>query len=183
MTTYAAFLRGIAPSKPNMQNDKLRAAFESIGLTNVRSVLASGNLVFTSDQTDPHKLETQIEQALAKELDLSSKALIRSQQDLQKMVGQNPFGQQSHSPTSYLTVTFFKNKPTKSISIPYRNTDKTITVFALDNAARAAFSTIDTTRTKSSSEFMVWFEKQFGTDITTRTWLSAQKVLAACNKQ
>lgn len=182
MMVYAAFLRGIAPSKPNMQNDKLRAAFESIGLNNVRSVLASGNIVFTSDQTKPADLEMQLEQALAKELGLSSKVLVRSQKELQKMVDQNPFGSLTHSQKTYLTVTFFTHKPSDKIEIPYQNTDKTVTVFAVDKSVRAAFSIIDLARVKSSSEFMAWFEKQFGKDITTRTWLSVQKTLAACLK-
>lgn len=182
MNTYAAFLRGIAPSKPNMKNDKLRAAFESIGLSNVRSVLASGNIVFSSNETKQTSLETRIEQALSKEIGLSSKALVRNQEELQKLIDQNPFGSLSHTQKTYLTVTFYTNQPTRSFTIPYENSDKTVKVFALDKTLRAAYSIIDLEHIKNSSEFMTWFEKQFGTDITTRTWPSVQKTLTACVK-
>lgn len=47
-----ALLRGIAPSGTNMTNDKLRAVFEVLGLDDVASVLASGNIAFLSDVTD-----------------------------------------------------------------------------------------------------------------------------------
>ena len=48
MHRYAALLRGIAPSGPNMTNDKLRGVFEELGYEHVASVLASGNIVFDS---------------------------------------------------------------------------------------------------------------------------------------
>ncbi len=35
MRRYAALLRGIAPSNPNMTNDKLRGVFEGLGLEGV----------------------------------------------------------------------------------------------------------------------------------------------------
>ena len=42
MFRYVALLRGIAPSGPNMTNDKLRGVFEGLGYERVSSVLASG---------------------------------------------------------------------------------------------------------------------------------------------
>jgi len=64
MRRYAALLRGIAPSNPNMTNDKLRGVFEGLGLEGVRSVLASGNIVFRSTQSDIPALEDAIQRAL-----------------------------------------------------------------------------------------------------------------------
>ena len=61
MPTYVALLRGIGPTNPNMRNDKLCAAIESIGATDVRSVLASGNVVFSSTSRSTAALEQKIE--------------------------------------------------------------------------------------------------------------------------
>lgn len=71
MPRFAALLRGIAPSGVNMTNEKLRAVFEGLGLDDVASVLASGNIVFRTDVTDAPLLEQRIEDALADQLGIS----------------------------------------------------------------------------------------------------------------
>ena len=57
MASYAAMIRGIGPENPNMKGARLVEAFESCGFTNVRSFLASGNVLFESDITDTTELE------------------------------------------------------------------------------------------------------------------------------
>lgn len=44
LTRYAALLRGVSPMNARMP--ALKAAFEAAGFTDVRTVLASGNVVF-----------------------------------------------------------------------------------------------------------------------------------------
>src|ERR1700761_1842515 len=63
MPKYAAMIRGIGPENPNMRGEKLKMAFESLGLTNVRPVITSGNVVFESDITDTVRLESMVEAA------------------------------------------------------------------------------------------------------------------------
>jgi uncharacterized protein (DUF1697 family) len=46
MVKYVALLRGIAPTNPNMRNDKLRGVFEKLSFENVKTVISSGNVVF-----------------------------------------------------------------------------------------------------------------------------------------
>ncbi|TLZ71765.1 MAG: DUF1697 domain-containing protein [Methanobacteriota archaeon] len=46
MRRYAAFLRGVSPLNANMPD--LRRAFESAGFADVRTVLSSGNVVFSA---------------------------------------------------------------------------------------------------------------------------------------
>ena len=56
-----------------MTNDKLRGVFEGLGFEDVASVLASGNIVFRSADTDVPALERRVEAALTSELGLSSR--------------------------------------------------------------------------------------------------------------
>ena len=46
MPRYAAFLRGVSPMNAKMPD--LKAAFEAAGFTDVKTLLSSGNLVFTA---------------------------------------------------------------------------------------------------------------------------------------
>jgi uncharacterized protein (DUF1697 family) len=50
---YVAFLRGINVGRHALiKNTDLKKAFEKLGVENVRTLLASGNVVFESDRTD-----------------------------------------------------------------------------------------------------------------------------------
>ena len=68
MTKYVALLRGIAPTNPNMRNDKLRSVFEKLGFENVKTVISSGNVVFESPSRSIRKLEERIAKAFPEEL-------------------------------------------------------------------------------------------------------------------
>ena len=49
MRRYAAFLRGVSPTTASMP--ELRQSLEAAGFTDVRTVLSSGNVVFTAPAT------------------------------------------------------------------------------------------------------------------------------------
>lgn len=174
MATYAAFLRGIGPGDPRMSNENLRRVLEELGFRDVRTYLSSGNLVFRADETDIAKLEARIEQAWPDKLGFSSTTIVRSQQQLEELVAHDPFAGLAHSRSSYLLVTFFQ-KPTKlPFALPYHPEDRSFYFPAGDQ--NTLFSVSDMTHSKGA-EIMPWLEKQFGTQITSRTWQTVQRVL------
>ncbi|HEY6020371.1 MAG TPA: DUF1697 domain-containing protein, partial [Candidatus Paceibacterota bacterium] len=74
-----------------MKGEKLKAAFEDMGFTNVATVIASGNIIFETKQENDHKLEKKIEDGLDKRLGFRRAAIVRSQAELEKLVKKNPF--------------------------------------------------------------------------------------------
>jgi uncharacterized protein (DUF1697 family) len=65
MTTWIALLRGVNVNGITIRNADLADLFRSLGHTDVRTVLASGNVVFTTtDPVDPVELRASVEQAL-----------------------------------------------------------------------------------------------------------------------
>lgn len=86
MNTYVALLRGIMPMNPNMRPVKSVWAFEKMGFKNVRMVIASGNVVFDSSSKSGVALEKKIEQVLPKLLGFSSITIIRSEDELAKLI-------------------------------------------------------------------------------------------------
>jgi uncharacterized protein (DUF1697 family) len=153
MPQYVALLRGIGPTNPNMRNEKLCAVLESLGCTDVKPVLASGNLVFKTSARSASALESKIEKAMQQKLGLSLDVMVRGQDELEAMVQKDPFKGAEHGKEWYLTITFFKDgKP------PVYN-----------KVARA---------TMDGPEFMADLEKRHGKRITTRTWNTIQKILA-----
>lgn len=64
MTTYVAFLRGINVGGINIKMADLARAFEALGLSDVKTILASGNVRFSTAETNGPVLKRKIEDAL-----------------------------------------------------------------------------------------------------------------------
>lgn len=152
MATYVALLRGIGPMNPNMKSEKLRDAFELLGFNNVSTVIASGNVVFDSPSHDTATLEAKIEKMLPEQLGFRSTTIIRSREDLERLVQKNPFKGIPDEKPNYLVVTFFKDQ---------RN--ELCTVIDLSNS--------------KTPDFMRTLEKEHGKEMTTRTWKTVNRIL------
>ena len=175
MRRYAALLRGIAPSNPNVTNDKLRGVFEGLGLEGVRSVLASGNIVFRSTQSDIPALEDAIQRALATELGIPGGTIVRGLPVLRALLDRAPFGDLRHGRGTYLTVTFLK-RPTATAPLP-EQPDPLTRVVGYDEEAGAFLAVIDNSDPGTTPDFMGWLDRTYGKDITTRTWLTVQRIV------
>lgn len=174
MQRYVALLRGIAPSGRNMTNDKLRGVFEGLGFSDVGSVLASGNITFSSADTDQPTLERRIEEALVDELEVSSTTILRAYAELRALVDGEPFPGLTHGRGSYLTATFLK-EPAADPAIVREQSDPHTRVVHYDQSTRAVLAVTDDTADGPS--FMVWLEKAFGKGITTRSWLTVERIV------
>jgi len=97
---------------------------------------------------------------------------------LQELVDKNPFRGIEDTPKSRLNVTFLKNPPKAKLKFPYRAENKTYELLGLYD--RAICSVIDLTGAKTP-DLMSWLEKQFGKEITTRTWKTVGRILIKLN--
>lgn len=174
MSKYVALLRGIGPANPNMQQKKLCMVLESLGFSNVRGVISSGNVVFESDSKDTRALESMIEQAWPKQLGFNSTTIIRSQSDLEALVAKDPYRGVGHNQQNYQLVTFFKNPPKIEFKLPYTPEGKDYTL--LQAYGREICSVIDMKHSKTP-DLMSWLERQFGKELTSRTWKTVQRIL------
>jgi uncharacterized protein (DUF1697 family) len=171
---YVALLRGIGPSNPNMRNEKLRGVFEKLGFDNVQTVISSGNVLFQTPTKDVKALEAAIEEAIEKKLGFTSTTIIRSHQQLRRLVGSSPFAGVEDTPTSRLNVTFLKTRRKTDLQFPYRAEEKGYSVVGMQG--REVCSVVDLTGA-TTPDLMAWLEKQFGKAITTRTWKTVGKIL------
>ncbi|MBF6456710.1 DUF1697 domain-containing protein [Nocardia cyriacigeorgica] len=175
MTRYAALLRGIAPMNPNMTNDKLRGVFTGLGFEAVASVLSSGNIVFRTGEADPAELEDRIQRALNRELGIPGGTIIRDYDELRTLLDSDPFEGLTHGRGTYLTATFLKSTSNEPIELP-DDPDPLTRVVGYDPAARVFLFVVDNS-TPRTPDFMAWLERTYGKDITTRTWLTVQRVV------
>lgn len=176
MQTYAALLRGIAPSGKNMSNDKLRGVFDGLGFDRVASVLASGNIVFRSADTEVGELEDRIQQALHRELGIPGGTIIRSHAELRALLDSDPFPGLTHGRGTYLVATFFKDGTQASGELPDQP-DPLTRVVGYDKSCRTFLAVIDNSEPGKTPDFMSWLDKTYGKNITTRTWLTVQRIV------
>jgi len=92
---YLALLRGInVGGKNKVPMAELKACFEELGCENVRTYIASGNVIFQSTK-DSAQLTEDIQEALPKNVKLDSeliKTLVLSHEQLQQVIDQAPTG-------------------------------------------------------------------------------------------
>ena len=169
--------RYIAPALPNMKNHQLRGVFEQLGHERVQSVLASGNILFHSPHSDVPELERTIQQALVDTLGIGGGTIIREVGELRALLDSDPFHGLTHGRGSYLTATFLKDGSPVAPRLP-DDPDPRTRVIGYDGAARVFLTVIDNSEPGKTPDFMRWLDRTYGKDITTRTWLTVQRIVA-----
>jgi uncharacterized protein (DUF1697 family) len=91
MPRFAALLRAINVGGRTVKMTELCALFEQARLTHVRSVIASGNVLFESRAADAPALEKRIEAALRKGLGYDVDTFVRTPEELDAVVAHEPF--------------------------------------------------------------------------------------------
>ncbi len=129
MATYVALLRGINVGGHKLVSmNRLRQAFESLGFKNVRTLLASGNVLFSAPPLDRDRLVRRIEARLEKTFGHEISVIVRTLEELQPLVDLNPFRGIRVTPRTRLFVTFLSEKPRTRLKIPYLSPDKSFRI-------------------------------------------------------
>jgi uncharacterized protein (DUF1697 family) len=87
----------------------LRRWLEELGYGSVRTLLQSGNALFTSDRR-PDELEREIGKRLGEQLGFEVRCLIRDHEELQRVVDADPFGEIADNHARY-AVAFLSERP------------------------------------------------------------------------
>ena len=91
MTAYVALLRGVNVGDITIRSAELGELFRSLGLTDVRTVLASGNVLFESDEADASRLTSRIESALRERFGYDAWIVLVTREKLAAIVAAFPF--------------------------------------------------------------------------------------------
>ncbi|MDT8760780.1 DUF1697 domain-containing protein [Sphingomonas psychrotolerans] len=103
---WAAMLRGINLGKRQLKSAELKAVVEGMGFTDVKTILASGNVVFEAGDAEPEALEHDLHAALERETRLKSEVFVRNHAELAAMTEANPFPAAARERPSFLVVSF-----------------------------------------------------------------------------
>ncbi|MES1158270.1 MAG: DUF1697 domain-containing protein [Terricaulis silvestris] len=106
----AALLRGVNLGKRQVVMSELKRVCEGAGCTDVKTLLASGNVVFNSKITGA-KLEKKLEAAIEEGLGLKSDVFVRNHAELEAIIAANPFKAFAKKDPGHLVVYFMRAAP------------------------------------------------------------------------
>jgi uncharacterized protein (DUF1697 family) len=111
VATYIGFIRAIGPlTHPKMPMAGLRTACTAAGFADVKTVLATGNLLFRSGEPRAQVLAKL--QKIVNGFGLDNAVVLRTLEELAKVVADNPLADAAEDHPSALTV-FFLAEPAK----------------------------------------------------------------------
>ncbi len=174
---YVALLRGInVGGHKKVPMADLRACLEALGYENVKTLLNSGNVAFDTVETTQPAITRKVESAIEVTFGFEVGVIVRTIDDIQKIIDANPFKTVRLTLDTRLYVTFLKSKPKTALKIPYTSPDKTLRILKV--ADDAVFSVVTLTPTSRTVDSMGILEKEFGKNITTRNWNTVVKIAA-----
>jgi uncharacterized protein (DUF1697 family) len=168
MPRYAAFLRGVSPMNAKMP--ELKSAFEAAGFTDVKTLLSSGNVVFSANRASESALQRKAEAAMLKQLGRHFLTIVRPIDALREMLASDPYKSFKLPPEAKRIVTFLLENPSSRLALPIELHGARIHSMK----GREIFSSY--VPHPKGPVFMTLIEKTFGKNITTRTWDTVAKV-------
>jgi uncharacterized protein (DUF1697 family) len=157
----------------NAKMPALRKCFEGAGFKDVRTLLSSGNVVFSAPRASEATLQRKIERAMQESLDRTFLTIVRPTRALSQLLESDPYTKFKLRPGSKRVVTFLREAPTARLKLPLELHDARI----LAVVGREILSAY--VPGPRGPVFMQLIEKTFGQQVTTRTWDTVRKVAAA----
>lgn len=172
--TYVAFLRGINVGAHNrMKMAALRQMCAGLGFENVGTYIQSGNVVFESPETDTDVLRENIEAAIESTFGYDITVMIRTRDEFEDTVGNNPFAAAEEDENVKLYVTFLHEAPSDEQVQTLLSAQNDAETFAVEEDV--VYSKIQADRQQRGRFTDVG--KQLGMPATRRNWRVVNKVL------
>lgn len=116
-----------------------------------------------------------IEETLEKTFGFEVPVLIRSVQEIQKLVDSDPFKGITVTDQTRLYVTFLSEKLEDTLKIPYESAEKDFKILSVSNSEICSVLVMSSNR--NSTDLMNIIEKEYGKEVTTRNWNTVTKIL------
>ena len=178
MPRYVAFLRAINVGGHIVKMDQLRKLFTQLGLTEVETFIASGNVLFTSSSRSGLLLEKKIEKHLKAALGYEVATFVRTAAEVCQAASHEPFSAAvMKAPYHNLYVSFLRQAPaaaaTRAVeALRSPNDELHVNARELYWLSRAAFGD-----SKIGGGLL---EKTLGMPATMRSLTTVRKLAAKC---
>jgi len=176
MTIYISLLRGInVGGNKKIKMADLRNLYETLGFTDVKSLLQSGNVVFKSDETDQAELAAKIEGAIEQTFGFHSQIFILTVDNLKAIVSGHPFSEQQLEEPKKIMVFFLERIPRESEIASLREAHTGPEEMTFKGQVMYAFYPNGMGRSKLDNALI---DRKLKISATARNWNTTNKLLA-----
>ncbi|WP_304158084.1 DUF1697 domain-containing protein [Mesonia mobilis] len=169
---YVALLRGInVGGKRKLKMADLRESVLKIGFTQVSTYIQSGNLFFTAEEKNATILEEKLAQHLLEEYTYDIPVIIRTSEEIEKVIAQNPFPEAEDF--KQLHLIFLKEKPLETSIKYFEELEFPSEEFKIE-AQHLYVNYTDGVRNSKLSTTLI--EKKLNTKATARNWKTLLKI-------
>ncbi len=154
----------------NAKMPELKEAFESAGFTDVKTILASGNVAFNARAASEISLQQRAEAAMLERLGQAFLTIVRPVEALRDLLASDPYRPFRLDAAAKRIVTFLRAKHPLKLKLPIERDGARILLMKGREVLSAYLPS------PKGPVFMALIEKALGKDVTTRTWDTVGKV-------
>lgn len=174
MPTYIAMLRGINVSgQKNIKMADLKDLLASLQLTDIRTYIQSGNVVFEAEKADEVLLAKSIEAKIKEKYAFEVPTIVRTREELLAIIQMNPFVVNEEDNFSKPYVIFLENKPDPERVNVVMGFNSENEIFQI--IGREVYVTYKSGAGKSKLT-NTFFETKLKTKATSRNWNTVNKL-------
>jgi uncharacterized protein (DUF1697 family) len=186
MASHVALLRGInVGGQKKVPMAELREVVASLGHTGVTTYIQSGNVLFSTAETDTVKLAAALESAIEDRFGLWSSVVVLSRDELARVLSDNPYTDEPNP--RFVHVIFLNAEPPRDL----------LDRIAAAQSAAAAKGARDTVTAVGRALFLHTPDgygtselgkslnsvKSKGLTVTARNWATASKLMTLCDEK
>ena len=175
MSRHVAFLRGINVGRnKRVAMADLRTAVAGLGFTDVKTLLNSGNVVFTGAAAAAHRAPADLQAVIASDFGVDCAVVVRSATEVTSVVAKAPFLSVATNPSRHF-VGFLAGEPSAGAPSSIAAIDVAPDLIRL--VGREVYLWCPAGLLDSPLAKQGW-EKTLGTPVTVRNWSTVTKVAA-----
>jgi uncharacterized protein (DUF1697 family) len=169
-TVFIALIRGInVGGHKKLKMTDVKVLCEALGLSDVRTHLQSGNVVFRTQRSDRARLANELEEALR----VDAKVILRTAGELRKAIAANPMPDEAQRGPSQFIVMFLDARPAAAAMQSLRDAYAGPERMELHGTELYIRYGSDMGRSKLTNAFI---ERKLGVAGTARNWNTVTKL-------
>lgn len=174
LNRYIALIRGInVGGYAVIKMSELKKMFEQLGFINITTYIQSGNVIFSSGETNKEKLAGMIENKFKSSTGKEIKIFVFTHDKLRKAASHNPFEPERNEKEMLCQLMFLSGKPdAASVKALMKLKGEEYHFHVHDNVLYYAYS-----KKYIGKRRMIDFEKVLSVRGTSRTWKVIDKLI------
>jgi len=182
MQTYISFLRGVNMTGHNsIKMTDLSALYKNLGFSDPETYIQSGNVIFSSvNELAVPDIAFKIEKAILERFEYYVPVMIRTVEEMGKLLSVNPFLDEENFEPSKMAVILLYENPSEAQIQKVINIEYPPDKFKISGSEIFIYCPNGFGRTKLYTNF---FEKKMGVTGTARNWKTVTTILNIAEKR